>query len=76
MYVNAPDGNTYETSYVAASDDIDSGALVLELGKKYKAPDRFHGRRRPPFEAEDEAKKKDEEELNGKIEEALKDIYK
>lgn len=76
FYVNAPDGNTYETSYVAASDDIDSGALVLELGKKYKAPDRFHGRRRPPFEAEDEEKKKDEEELNGKIEEALKDIYK
>lgn len=76
LYVNAPDGNTYETSYVAASDDIDSGALVLELGKKYKAPDRFHGRRRPPFEAEDEEKKKDEEELDGKIEEALKDIYK
>ena len=76
LYVNAPDGNTYETSYVAASDDIDSGALVIELGKKYKAPDRFHGRRRPPFEAEDEEKKKDEEELNGKIEEALKDIYK
>lgn len=77
IYVNAPDGNTYETSYVAASDDIDSGSLVIELGKKYKAPDRFQGRRRPSVEAEDTSSKDVvENTLDEKIEEALKEIYK